>query len=82
MKDIQVPTLVQTEMDYKIFISKISCGTGNVLAVAQNKNMDNICFISLNPPTIECGTIEAILDCILFDLFTYFFFTKNEKIKK
>jgi hypothetical protein len=61
------PRLIPTNTKERVHFSYIHCGEECLYAVLNRRTVPGVCFTDSNPPTIRCGTLNAIMDCI-FDL--------------
>ena len=58
---------MSTDFPHKVYLSTIYCGPENVFSVVLRKNEPDLCYSSLNPPVIKCGTLEAIISSLFHD---------------
>ena len=61
------PRLLPINTEDRVHFSNIHCGEQNVYAILNRRTVPGVCFTDSNPPTIRCGTLDAIMECI-FDI--------------
>jgi hypothetical protein len=72
------PMLMSTNFTHKVYLSTIFCGPDSLLSIVLRKDELNLCYSSLSPPVIKCGTLDAILSSLFND--DYDNTTKYKKI--